>query len=488
MTTFGNKGLSTGRPSDSNIQAGAVLATLALLLFAVAELQAQNTAEHRAQGPAGLQNPATGRTEPPDIAAANAIPWQLDSCISYALGHNLDLRLQHIEIVDRKAQLLRSTLGLLPSVNAAATTDFNWGRSVDVKELTISRDKLTRVTGLSLQGSWEIFGGFARQYGRLAARDAVREAESARRRLSEELAIDVTRNYLQLLLAGEMLNLARENEETIARQCERTRSLVDAGSQPKSALSEMEAQVAAERARVAEADGDVRTCTLKLMQLMNLPPGGPPFTVGEAFGTEGEEVPPLPDYWPDVQIEAMAQRDPRIDGARSRVEMMKHQASAAVGATLPRLSVTAAYGTFFSSTSEDKPGRQIDDNRNPSLSLNLTIPIFNFGETAIGIRRSRLAVEKARLSHELMQIQVGDEIRSALIEAQNCYQRYNSAREMLDATTAALAVMEAKYNLGASTALDYIVARNNHFKAVSDLLQAKWQYLFQLRLLDHYLR
>ncbi|MCR5709312.1 MAG: TolC family protein [Bacteroidales bacterium] len=463
MTTFGNKGLSPGRPSDSRLRLKAAPAVLALLLCAAL----------RGQAPS---------------ASPSSVTWQLDSCIRYALGHNLDLRVQDIEIADRRALLLRSSLGMLPSFNAVATTDFNWGRSVDARELTINRDKLTRATGLSLQGSWEIFGGFARQYGRLAAKEAVREADADRRRLSEALAVDVTRSYLQLLLSREMLSLARENEETIARQCARTRTLVEAGGQPKSALSEMEAQVAAEHARVVEADGNVRTCTLQLMQLMNLPPGDGQFIVGEAFGTEGEEVPPLPDYWPDTEIEAMAQRDPRIDGARSRVEMTRHQASATAGAAFPRISVTASYGTFFSSTSDDKPARQLDDNRNPSLSLNLTIPIFNYGETAINIRRSRLAVEKARLAHELMQIQVGDEIRSALIEAGNCYQRYRAAREMLDATASALAVTEAKYNLGASTALDYIVARNNHFKAVSDLLQAKWQYLFQLRLLDHYRR
>jgi outer membrane protein TolC len=49
-----------------------------------------------------------------------------------------------------------------------------------------------------------------------------------------------------------------------------------------------------------------------------------------------------------------------------------------------------------------------------------------------------------------------------------------------------LDVTEAKYNLGAATALDYIVARNKRFKAATDYLQAKWQYLFQLKLLERY--
>ena len=85
-------------------------------------------------------------------------------------------------------------------------------------------------------------------------------------------------------------------------------------------------------------------------------------------------------------------------------------------------------------------------------------------------------------------MQVEEEIRGAAIEADNCCQRYLSAEETLQAMQELLSVTEAKYNLGAASALDYIVARNQHAKARSDFLQAKWQYLFQLKLLEYYRR
>ena len=451
MTFFGIKGLSPEGPSDIRRILTAILLLMPLL----------------PQPPASAQG-----------------PWHLDSCIGYALQHNLRLKDQAIEISDRKAQLVRSTLGLLPSVNAQVVRDYNWGRSVDMQELTITRDKLTTATGLSLEGAWTLFGGLSAQNERLAVKETVREAEAEREHLRRALVADVTRSYLNLMLAKQILTYARESEATIERQCERTRSLVEAGSQPKSALSEMEAQVASERARVVEASCNVRSATLSLMQLMNYPPGDDGLVVAEGF--DDRQFPAARDSLDDLQIEAMAVRDPRIEAARARVSRMKHQVAAGQGAALPRLAVTASYGTFASSTSDEDSRKQLGDNRNPSVSLSLTVPLFNFGETAIRLKRSRLALQKAVLAREQMQIEVSDEIRAAVIEADNCSQKCISALETLKAASGALEVTEAKYNLGASTALDYIVARNNHFKAISDLLQARWQYMFQLKMLDYY--
>ena len=97
-----------------------------------------------------------------------------------------------------------------------------------------------------------------------------------------------------------------------------------------------------------------------------------------------------------------------------------------------------------------------------------------------------MSLETARLTAEKIQTQVLEEIRSAGIEAENCLQQYLSSEETLQAMQNLLEITEAKYNLGAATALDYIVARNKRLKAVSNFLQAKWQYIFQLQLLERY--
>lgn len=409
--------------------------------------------------------------------------WPLERCIQYALAHNLDIREKQIEVAVRQTDLTQQRLRWLPSVALQIGEDFNWGRSVDMQELVIIRNDLTRSTGLSVGASLPLFDGLTRHHERLAAKKAVEVATLEAADLRSTLETDVTRAYLELMLAKQIHAYSRESHATIVQQRERTARLVEAGSQPKSALNEMEAQVAAEKAALVSAETRVRTATLALTRLMNLP-GDTPFSVGEHFGPDTVAV--RVSLLTDAQTEAWLQWDPRLRSAEARIAQRQFEERAAKGRFFPTLSASASYGSFYSSTNDSPFRTQLDENRNPSVTLRLNIPIFDSWQAATQLKKSRLALEMARLTAEKMQTLVLEEMRSAGIEAENCLQRYRSSEETLQAMQSLLEITEAKYNLGAATALDYLVARNNRLKAVSEYLQAKWQYLFQLRLLERY--
>ena len=412
-------------------------------------------------------------------------PWPLARCVQYALAHNVGLREKQVDVEIKQAELLQRKMAHLPVLAASAEQNWNWGRSVDIQELTIVHNQLTRATGASVAISLPVFDGFARHYQRRAAQLAVEAVslEAADLRLS--LEVDVTRAYLELMLAKQIHAYTQESHATIVQQRERTARLVEAGSQPKSALSEMEAQVASEKASMVAAECRVRTSTLALTQLMNLP-GDVPFATGDLFGQDpvATRVPVITD----TQVEDYLCRDPRIRSLQATLKQLQYDQRAARSRFAPSIGATASYGTYYSSTSDEPFRTQIGENRNPSISLQLTIPIFPTGEAVAQVRKSRLNLEMAKLETERVRTQLTEDIRSAGIEAENALQRYLSSEETLQAMQSLLEVTEAKYNLGAATALDYIIARNNRFKAVSDFLQAKWQYLFQLQLLERYRR
>ena len=410
-------------------------------------------------------------------------PWTLERCIAYGLAHNTDIRRQEIEISVRKADLRQKQFAHLPLIGIQLSHDMNWGRSVDMQELVIIRNKLTQATGASLNLSLPLFDGLARHNTRVAARKSVEAAQLDAGALERTLTIDITRAWVELMLARQLHACARDSHKTIVAQRERTAQLVTAGSQPKSALYEMDAQVASEKAAEVEAACRVRTASLTLGRLMNLSPEEE-LSADASFGEDAVErnVPLLSR----TQVEDWLWQDPRIRRTKKHIEETEHLHAATQGAFLPSLSVTAGYGTYYSSAAEGAFRTQLDENRNPSLSFQLTIPVFDALQRASQTRKSRLSLEMSRLEAETVRIQVEEEIRSATIEAENGCQKYLSAEETLRAMQELLAVTEAKYNLGAASVLDYLVARNHHTQAVSDFLQAKWQYLFQLKLLEQY--
>lgn len=409
--------------------------------------------------------------------------WTLERCIRYGLEHNTGIRRQEVEISIRKAELRQKQFEHLPAAAVSIGHDMNWGRSVDMQELVIIRNKLTQASGASVHLSFPLFDGFSRHYARIAARKsaetAVLDAEAMRRTLT----LDITRAWLELMLARQLHICARERREAIVIQRERTAQLVEAGSQPKSALHEMDAQVASEKATEVEAACRVRTARVTLGRLMNLAPDDTLVTQAlPGDETVERSVPPLSR----TRVEDWLWQDPRIRSARKSIEEMACRHTAARGAFLPSLKLTAGYGTYYSSAAEDSFRTQLDENRNPSLSFQLVIPVFDALQRVSQARKSRLSLEMARLHAETVKTEVEAEIRSAAIEAENSCQKYLSAEETLQAMQELLKVTEAKYNLGAASALDYIVARNHHAQAVSDFLQAKWQFIFQLKLLEQF--
>ena len=59
-------------------------------------------------------------------------------------------------------------------------------------------------------------------------------------------------------------------------------------------------------------------------------------------------------------------------------------------------------------------------------------------------------------------------------------------KERLEALKEVFRVAEQKFELGALTALDFTIAKNNLAKAESDFTNSKYEYLFRTKILDFY--
>ena len=78
------------------------------------------------------------------------------------------------------------------------------------------------------------------------------------------------------------------------------------------------------------------------------------------------------------------------------------------------------------------------------------------------------------------------EIQSAYNEAFSALERMRAAEENMKSIQESFTYTENKFNVGMMNATDYNLAKSNLFKAVSSYYQAKYQYLFELKILDFY--
>lgn len=406
--------------------------------------------------------------------------WSLNRCIDYALENNIQIKQQEIVAEQGENKLLQSKMNLLPSVSASAGHNFNWGKSVNVQDLKIS-NTLTQSTSASISASLTLMEGLSNINAIKSSRHDLMIAKEGIESLKNDISIQITKAYLEVLLALEIEKIAKDNLQSVAAQVSRTKKLVEAGDQAYSVLADIESQYATEAVQVTSAENRVRTSYLSLTQLLDLPADAD-FTV---LAVTIEDSLEMTEYGID-SIYSAALSLPQIKSAELSLEKSKIDYKIQKGLAYPSLRLSAGYGTYFSDGVDGAFFSQFNDNRNPSLSISLSIPIFNGWSSNTSIRNSRLNVRNYELELKKSKQNLYKEVQQAYNEAVNAYATYRASFMNKAAAEESFRNMENKFNVDMLNGTDYIVAKSNMFKAQSEFYQSKFQYIFQLKILDYY--
>ena len=414
--------------------------------------------------------------------------WTLDRCIEYAWSNNLSIKQQNIEVSRSEVQLLQDKLDFAPSLNVSFGHNLNWGRSVDLQNLEIIHNKLSQSTSASANASIYLLDGLSKLYGLKSSRKSLEISIQEVERLKDEISVSIAKSYLQILLAREILAAAEESFHSLQEQRYRTRLLVEAGSQPYTSLLDIESQLASERVQVVTAESQVRNNTLALQQLLDLK-YSPDFRIAVPdidYIIQGYTA----DNIDDIYAGALSM--PVIQSARLALDKGELDLKSAKGQFYPKISLAASYGTFYSSSTFAPDGsvypffEQFRDNINPSISLGLSIPIFNNWSVRTNVRNARLAKESLELELRAKEQTLYKEIQTAVTEAETYYRQMEAAEANVASMQESFRYVEEKFNAGALNSTDYTVARTNLLKARSEYLQAKYQFIFQLKIIDFY--
>lgn len=414
--------------------------------------------------------------------------WSLQDCIEYAWANNLSVRQQSIEVSRKINDIRKRKLEFLPEIDASLGHNLNWGRSVDLQNLEIIRNRLSQSTSASVNASVCILDGLSRFYNLKISRKSLEISEQETERIKDDISVSIVRSYLQILLSEEMLSIAEESLQSVEKQKERTITLVEAGRQPYSALLEIESQLASERVLTVTARNQLKADLLTLQQLLDLP-------YSNCFSIEIPDTEKQTVHFPseDIgRIYSIAVSMPAIQGARLAVSRSELELKAAKGRFYPKISISAGYGTFYSSSTMDPEGNiypfqaQFRDNINPSVSIGLTVPIFSRGDVYAGIRDAELTKQSLETELAIKQQNLFKEIQAAVIEAENCFSKMEAALANVKSMEESFRYVEAKFNAGNLDGTDYTVSKTSLFKARSEYLQAKYRFLFQMKIIDFY--
>ncbi len=452
------------------------------------------------------------------ISSAQDTPkvWSLEDCINYALDHNLDIKKQILSVEANKKQLLQSRLNLLPDLNANATNVWNFGQTIDMYTNTFATSTV-RSNNFYIQSTATLFSGLTKVNTIKQNSIILLASQFDLDVLKNDISLAVAGYFLDMLLNLELLDVARNQIEITKGQVSRMSKLVEAGSSAKGDLLNIQAQESAEALAVIQAENRLVISRLSLQQLIDLP-------VSPDFRIEKPLLKPVEDskglLTPDQVFNFAVEKRPEIKSADLHVQSAQKSLAIARGVLYPSLSFGGSWGTGYSGASQELEStvykkefigmtnvsgdtvfgyypsstyknknfsKQIRDNDNKTLGFYLRIPIFNGWTGRTNISLAKIQQEKAEIDLEIQKRDLRKNIEQAYTDASASLQQYNASLQKVAAQEESFKYTQQKFDVGMMTSFDYNNSKKDLTKAESDLLQAKYDFIFKTTILDFYM-
>lgn len=420
---------------------------------------------------------------------AQSRQWSLRECCDYAVEHNLQIKQQDNQRRQQELQLSTARNSRLPSVDASIGENISFGRGLTAQNTYTNTN--TSSTSFSLSTSVPLFTGFqipnTIRLNELNLAAAVQDLEKAK----NDIRMQVAKAYVQILYDMELCDVAQRQIAIDSMQVQRLQMMLDNGKASGAELSQQQATLAQSRLTATQADNQLQLDVLALTQLLELPsPEGfsivrpdlsslPPF--GDGLGSE--------TFSPESIYREALLAKPEVSAEQLRLQGKENNIKIAQAGYYPQLSFSAGLGTNYYNSSgvpNDDFATQLKNNFSQYLGLNLSIPIFNRFQTRNNVRSARIEHETQQIQLDNVKKQLYKEIQQVWYSAKAARQKWQSSQQAMLAAQDAFTLMQAKYENGKANITEFNEAKNNYLKSESDLVQARYEYLYQSSLLDFY--
>lgn len=444
----------------------------------------------------------------------NLRPWSLQECIAYAQVHNIQVQIQELNVSMSQTNLNASKGQMLPNLNAGASHTYQYGQTIDRFTNTFVNDRVLN-QNFFVSSQFTVFSGMQNYNTVQQNKYALQASQFGVQQTRYDISMSVANAYLNVLFQEDQREIAKQQMTLTQSQVDRMQKLVDAGAAATGSLLELQTQLATENVNVVTLENSVVMAYLSLTQLMNLDSTKGFMIVRPDLNIPDESV--LAESPEQIYASAEATQ-PGIKQADANVMSAEKGVDVAYGALSPTITVQGSLGTGYSGAAQSAtvnpngvdtigftsggdlvlvPGfdytyavvpfsDQLDNNFNQAFGVQLSVPIFNRLQVSSNIQRAKIQHMNAMLNADLARQNLDKNIQQAHADARAALQRYHAQQAAVAAAETSFGYAEDRFNLGAINVIDYTNAKNQLALAQANLLQAKYDYIFRLKVLDYY--
>lgn len=411
--------------------------------------------------------------------------WSLEKCVNYARQNSLNVKQAQYGILDSELANKQARMNRLPNLSASIRGGYQFGRTIDPTTNEFKNESIG-FNGFGVDAGVTLFSGNTITNSIKQSKFDIEAAKLDAAATSNDIALQVASSYLSILLAEEQLENAKVRLQLSEAQLSQTDKLIQAGSLPANDRLDFVAQIAREQQAIIEADNLVNINYLTLKQLLELDPNIDlrivrPEVIVPAANPEAFTL-------TDVYNTALSSQ-PQIEAGEMRIKSAELGERLAYGQSFPTLSLFAGLSSNYSSLAASflSYSEQIEQNFGQYAQLNLSIPIYSNHRNKVGLDRARLNSLNVEVQNKQAKNLLKTNVQRAIADARAAKESYAAAQRSEEAANAAYINAQRRFDLGAINSLEFTTASNNLNQAKVSLIQAKYQYLFNLKVVDFYM-
>ena len=342
-------------------------------------------------------------------------------------------------------------------------------------------------TNQSISGSISTQVNLFRGFGDVASLEEAKYLRDASEysydRARQDVVFDVVNSFLLYVNAREQVGIRVEDLESQRQQLAQIEEFVNVGSRPISDLYQQQALTAQAELQVLNAEREAELNKTRVIQVLQLDP----FGEYEFVAPDIEEVVFSPESY-DLEglLRAAFEQRADIDAQEERIRAADQGIRIARSSYWPSINLNGAYRSNYSPDFEEKFFNQLDLNRGNSIGFSISYPIFDRFTRGTTVQRAEVQHENAVLDLQNVRQQVALQVRQAYLDYLTNEKRLDVTATQERAAQQAVEAAEERYNVGAGTLLELTQARAQYVEAVSNRVQARYDFLFQGKLVDYY--
>lgn len=406
--------------------------------------------------------------------------WNLAQCLDYAKKNNYEINTLRFDKKSSEQDLFLAKAALYP--NLFGNLSQSYTHSKNANPVVGGFQTQSSLAGTySLTSSVIVYnGGFLKND--IREKDLLIQSASLNIiQAQNDLTLQVTQAYLNILLAKENIVYIEDLLKTSQAQTDRGQQQFNAGSIARKDLVELQAQQANDKYNLVTAQNTERQNRLALKQLLLLP-SSVPFDVVTPDTIIANALVPSLDT---VQMIAFQNR-PEIKNAALGIEIQEINLAKARAGYLPVISIGGTLSTGYSNNQSVDYLKQLDNNFFQRLGITVSIPIFNNRVTKTNVEKTKIAIDQAHLDAKNTRTVLSQQIEQAYINVINAQGQYDAAAEQLKATQESYRIANEQLKVGVANTVEFLQQKNLYVQALQNYIQAKYNAALNIKIYEFY--